>query len=465
MSHLFRPKRAPLISPTASAAVQPDVAVRTRARVTRRLIPYLMLAYLLAYLDRANVGVAKLQMQADLHLTDAVIGFGAGIFFLGYFLLEIPGALLVERWSARKWMARIMISWGIVASLTGFIGGAFFGSVSIQHQFYAARLLLGLAEAGFFPGIIVYLSHWFTSEDRSRAKAYFMMTQPLAIVVGVPLSRWILSAVHWNGLAGWRWVFVLEGLPCIAMGIVTLFYLTDRPSEAKWLSADEKKWLTGKLEAERRERAASHRVQLSEAFRNPQVFVLIAVYILVVSGNQALIFFFPSIANQMTSMSVPARTVVTILPYLCSMGGIFLNGWLAHRRQERRWHTAAPMLIAGCSLALAILSGGHLALVITFFCLAGAAAQAYLPVFWTLPTALLGSSAAAASIGLINSLGNLGGFIGPSTFGYLKTATGHFEAGLWFLVGCTLSAGLLATTIRVRPKRQIHNQMEHATET
>lgn len=433
--------------------------------MTRRLVPYLMLAYLLAYLDRANVGIAKLQMQTDLHLTDAVIGFGAGIFFLGYFVLEIPGALLVERWSARKWMARIMISWGVVASITGFIGNPIFGAIPVQHQFYAARLLLGLAEAGFFPGIIVYLSHWFTLEDRSRAKAYFMMTQPLAIVVGVPLSRWILEAVHWNGLAGWRWVFFLEGLPCVLLGVITLFYLTDHPSQAKWLSAEEKNWLTAQLQAERRERAAAHRVHIREAFRNPQVFVLIGVYILVVSGNQALIFFFPSIANQMTSMSVPARTLVTILPYLCSMVGIFLNGFLAHKDRDHRWHTAGPMLIAGCSLALAILSNGHLAYVIAFFCLAGAAAQAYLPAFWTLPTALMGSSAAAASIGLINSLGNIGGFIGPATFGYLKTATGHFETGLWFLVGCTLSAGLLATTIRTRRQPEVDNQMEHATET
>jgi ACS family tartrate transporter-like MFS transporter len=441
-------------------------AICTRSRVTRRVIPYLMLAYLLAYLDRANLGVAKLQMQADLHLTDAIIGFGAGIFFLGYFLLEVPGALLVERWSARKWLSRIMISWGIVAGLTGFIGTPAFSFLSLRHQFFTARLLLGLAEAGFFPGIIVYLSHWFSFEDRSRAKAYFMMTQPLAIVVGVPLSRWILETVHWHGLAGWRWVFILEGAPCVLLGIVTWFYLTDHPVDAKWLSAEEKIWLTSQLQEERRARTAAHRVRIIEAFRNRNVLLLIAVYILIVSGNQALIFFFPSITNQMTSMSISARTAVTILPYLCSMAGILLNGFSAHRRHEQRWHTAAPMLIAGCGLGLAVLFGDHIALAIAFFSLAGAASQAYLPAFWTLPTAFFGSSAAAASIGLINCLGNLGGFIGPFMFGYLKTATGHFNAGLWFLVACTLSAGLLATAIRSPAERQFNNQEKtNATET
>ncbi|HEX7361735.1 MAG TPA: MFS transporter [Bryobacteraceae bacterium] len=443
-----------------------EIAVRTRARITRRLIPFLMFAYLLAYLDRANLSIAKLQMQTDLHLTDAVIGFGAGIFFLGYFVLEIPGALLVERWSARKWLARIMVSWGIVATVTGFIGTSFFGGIPLRHQFYAARLLLGLAEAGFFPGIIVYLSHWFTFEDRSRAKAYFMMTQPLSIVIGVPLSRWILETVHWHGLAGWRWVFILEGLPCIVMGLVTLFYLTDLPSQAKWLSQEEKNWLEGELQKEREARTAAQRVRLIEAFRNKYVLLLIAIYILIVSGNQGLIFFFPSITNQMTSMSVAWRTAVTILPYIFGMAGIFLAGYSAHRRREHRWHTAAPILITGCGLALAILSGDHIALAIAFFCLAGAAARAYLPAFWTLPTAFFGSSAAAAAIGLINSLGSLGGFIGPSVFGYLKTKTGSFDAGLWFLVGCTVAAGLLSLTIPAGSRRQVNNQKEaNATKT
>src|SRR5580698_10497845 len=204
-----------------------------------------MFIYVLAYLDRANVGVAKLQMQQDLNFSDAVIGFGAGIFFLGYLLLDIPGSLIVERWSARKWIARIMVAWGLVAALMGFLGMPFFHSFQPVTQFYGLRLLLGIAEAGFFPGVIVYISHWYRLSDRARAKSYFMIAQPLAIALGVPVSRWILENVHWAGMAGWRWVFILEGLPPAAMGFVTLWYLTDRPSDAHWLAEGEKRWLNG----------------------------------------------------------------------------------------------------------------------------------------------------------------------------------------------------------------------------
>src|SRR5580704_6083024 len=217
----------PQAQTTPSAAADETLPVRTRKRVTRRLIPFLMFVYFLAYLDRANVGVAKLQMQKDLNFSDAVIGFGAGIFFVGYLLLDIPGSLIVERWSARKWIARIMVSWGLMAALMGWLGTPLFGSARPATQFYILRLLLGIAEAGFFPGVIVYLSHWFTAEERTRAKAYFMVTQPLAVALGIPLSRWILEHVGWFGLTGWRWVFILEGVPPVLMGLVTLWYLTD----------------------------------------------------------------------------------------------------------------------------------------------------------------------------------------------------------------------------------------------
>ena len=406
-----------------------------------------MLLYLFAFIDRANVGIAKLQMQGDLKLTDAMIGLGAGIFFLGYFLLEVPSTLIVERWSARKWLARIMISWGIVASATGFIGMPAFAHSSAIHQFYAARFLLGAAEAGFFPGVIVYLSHWFRPEDRARAKAWFMVTQPLSVVVGLPVSRWTLEVVHWQGLAGWRWVFLLEGLPCIFLGILAARYLTDHPVEAKWLPEDEKAWLIYGLQAERRARVAAGRVRISEAFHQRYTLLLIAIYFLVVTGNQGLLFFLPSITNEMKSMSVALRTLVTTLPYLCSICGILLNGYWANRTGEKRWHTALPMLISGTALSLALLSGDRLALVITFFCLAGAASQAYLPVFWTLPATFFGQFAAAATVGLVNSFGNLGGFAGPYVFGFLTTRTGNFRAGLGFLSASTLLAGVLATRI------------------
>ena len=425
---------------------------RTRKRVTRRLIPYLVFIYFLAYLDRANVGVAKLQMQGDLGFTDAVIGLGAGIFFVGYLLLDIPGSLIVERWSARKWIARIMVSWGMVAALMGFLGTPAFSAVHPITQFYGLRLLLGIAEAGFFPGVIVYLSHWYRAEDRARAKAYFMVTQPLAIAIGIPISRWILETVGWAGLAGWRWVFILEGIPPVIMGIVTLWYLTDRPKEAGWLVDDEKQWLMAQLKAEESVKVSAGRVRAIDALRHPQTFLLIAIFFLIVTGNQALIFFLPSIAETMKDTPVVIRTIAAGLPYACSAVGILLNGMWAHRTGALRWHTAVPMLATSVSLALAILadraSSGPGWLMMGLFCLAGFTSQAYLPAFFTLPTILLGRSAAATAVGLI-CLGNLGGLAGPWLFGYLKTVTGRFDAGLWVLAGCMLLAGTLATQIRV----------------
>lgn len=407
-------------------------------------MPFLILSYLLAYMDRANVGIAKLQMQSDLGFSSATIGFGAGILFLGYFLLEVPGTLIVERWSARKWFARIMISWGLIAALTSL--------VTTPRQFYICRFLLGAAEAGFFPGVVVYLSHWFRYEDRTRAKSWFMMSQPLSIVVGTPLSRWILDTVHWHGLHGWRWIFILEGIPSVVCGIVALFYLTDRVADARWLPADEKRWLARELQREADEKSAAGRTRIINAFRHWQTLLLIVVFFLVVAGNQSIHFFLPSIVENMKGLSVESQTVVMVLPYVCSMAGILLNGYSSNRTGERRWHTAAPMLLTGVALSLAILSGNHLALVIPLFCLVGFTFQAYLPPFWTLPTAYLGSAAAATAIGTINSLGNLGGFFGPSIFGYLKDATGHYEAGLWVLTACTFASGLLALQIRFQKR-------------
>jgi MFS transporter, ACS family, tartrate transporter len=426
------------------------VGERARRRVTRRLMPFLIGAYLLAYIDRANLGIAKLQMQGDLGFTDATIGFGAGIFFIGYFLLEIPGSLIVERWSARKWFARIMISWGLVAALTGFI--------TTPRQFYVSRFVLGAAEAGFFPGVIVYLSHWFRYEDRTRAKSWFMITQPLSVVVGTPLSRWILENIHWQGLDGWRWVFLLEGIPSILCGIMALYYLPDRVPQARWLSDEEKRWLTGELKKEEQQRSTAGRIEIVDAFRHPQTALLIAVFFLVVTGNQAILFFLPSITENMKGMSITWRTAVIVLPYLCSVGGILLNGFSSNRTGERRWHTAVPILMTAAALAFAILAGDRLALVIAFLGLLGFSFQAYLPPFWTLPTAYLGKSAAATAIGTINSFGNLGGFAGPYIFGYLKAATGRYEAGLWFLTGCMLTSGLLATRIRVGNSKKINDE-------
>jgi ACS family tartrate transporter-like MFS transporter len=437
---------------TAAAVSATDsVAERARRRITRRLLPYLLLLYLIAYIDRTNVGIAKLQMQGELGFTDAVIGFGAGIFFLGYFLLEIPGTLIVERWSARKWIARIMISWGIVAAMMGFIGFTPLNFMSTTNQFYSLRFILGLAEAGFFPGVIIYLSHWFRYEDRGRAKARFMIGIPIANVIGVPLSRAILENINWLGLPGWRWVYILEGIPSVILGIITIFYLTDRPQDAKWLPEDEKQWIMGELAREKEMKLAAGRGKFWDAFRNPQIILLMFIYFFAVTGNYGLTFFLPSIAENMQGLSIVSRTIITMLPYITCTIVILIVGRTSDRMNERRWHTVVPILLAAFGLGLSVVTANYIAIAVTCLCLAGLAPGAW-PAFWALPTAFLTGSAAATAVGLINSVGNLGGFIGPYAVGYLKTSTGSYAAGVWVLAGCSLFAALLA--IGLRPPRK-----------
>ena len=436
------PELTPLTSQDANS-----VGERARRRITKRLMPYLLLLYLIAYIDRTNVGVAKLHMQGDLGFTDAIIGFGAGIFFLGYFLLEIPGTLIVERWSARKWIARIMISWGIVAVLMGFINMPMLNFLSPVNQFYSLRFILGLAEAGFFPGVIIYLSHWFRYEDRAKAKARFMIGIPIATVIGIPLSRAILENITWLGLAGWRWVYILEGVPAIIFGVVTLFYLTDRPSQAKWLPEDEKQWIIAELEREKQTKLAAGRVSLWQGFKHPQVILLLTIYFFAVTGNYGLTFFMPSITENMSGMSVTWRTIVTTLPYVCCTIAILFCGRSSDRLKERRWHTAIPILVSALGMGISVLVADYAALVIAALCLAAMAPAAW-PSFWSLPSALLTGSAAAGAVGLINSVGNLGGFVGPYAVGFLRTSTGSFNAGVWVLAGCSFFAAILAMFLR-----------------
>jgi MFS family permease len=447
---------------SAAESTQLPVAERARRRITRRLMPFLLWLYFLAYIDRTNVSVAALQMrkplgEGGLGFTDAIIGTGAGIFFIGYFLLEIPGTLIVERWSARKWIARIMISWGIIAALMGLIGTPWMNFASHENQFYVLRFILGLAEAGYFPGIIVYLSHWFRYEDRAKAKSHFMIGLPIATMIGVPLSQAIMHNITWGGWEGWRWVFILEGIPSVIFGIVTLFYLTDRPSEAKWLPEDEKQWIMGELERERRQMMASGKDPLWEGIvkglMNPKTLLLSAVYIFIVTGYYGLTFFLPSITAKMKGTSVVTQTIITSLPYAFGLVAMLINSAHSDRTGERRWHTAWPMLFGGIALALAILSGDVLALVVAFLCLAGIGVHAYLPVFWTWPTKFLAASAAATAIGLINSFGNLGGYVGPKVVGYLSTEFGSYVPGMWFLVACIFIAGLLAALVKPPAKK------------
>jgi len=424
---------------------------RARRRITRRLMPYLLLLYLVAFLDRTNVAVAGLGMKKDLGFTEAIIGSGAGIFFLGYFLLEVPGTLIVERWSARKWISRIMITWGIVASAMGLIGLPFLGGMDHKSQFYGFRFLLGLGEAGFFPGVVLYLSHWFRYEDRARAKSLFMVSIPAATVISTPLSKFILNNVHWQNLAGWRWVFILEGIPAVILGLVTIFYLTDRPEQAKWLPDEEKAWIVGELARERATKIAIGGGDILRGLLNPRVLLLMVIYFFGVIGVYGIGFFLPAITKTMTDMPDGAQTAIATVPYVCGCVVMLLNARHSDKTGERRWHTVGPLLLASVSMALCVLSYGVRPLEIFFLCTLGAGLSTHLPVFWTHPTMRLTGSAAAVAIGLINSFGNLGGFVGPLIVGRLTTDTGSFRAGMWFLSGCLLLAAFLATFLKPEP--------------
>jgi MFS transporter, ACS family, tartrate transporter len=416
-------------SPSDSA-----VARSARARIARRLLPFLWLLYIIAFLDRVNVAYAGLQMTHDLGFSDRVFGVGAGIFFVGYVLLEIPGAIIVERWSARRWIARIMISWGIIT--------AFVGMVHTAHQFYVARFILGAAEAGFFPGVIVYLTHWFRYEDRAKAVAAFMAAIPLSNIFGSPLAGLILR-IHWFGLQGWRWLFILEGVPAVIFGVVTLFYLTDWPRQARWLPQDECDWITSELAAEKERKSAVRSYTIWQALYNRNVILVTTVYFLGVTGIYGFIIWFPTILKRASGLSTTTVTLLVSLPYLAAFGAMMLNAWLSDRARERRWHTAVPLFAAGILLILAIAADPHIWMQLVFFIFFAACVQAHQPTLWALPTALLGESAGAAAIGLINCLGNLGGFFGPFIIGYLATRTGSFTYGLAALVISLFLGGIV----------------------
>lgn len=410
-----------------------------RRRITRRLLPFLWLLYVIAFLDRVNVAYAALEMSHDLAFSDRVFGLGSGIFFLGYVLLEIPGTLIVERWSARRWIARIMISWGIVTSLVGW--------VHTPGQFYVARFFLGIAEAGFFPGIIVYLTHWFRREDRAKAVAAFMTAVPLSNIFGSPLAGQILR-IHWFGLQGWRWLFILEGIPAVIFGVVTLFYLTDWPRQAAWLPKEECEWITAELESEKQRKAALRSYTILEALRQRDVLLLALIYFMGSTGVYGFIFWFPTILKRASGLSTGAVTLLATIPYICALIAMLLIGWHSDRTQERRWHTAVTLFAAGVFLLLAIISGPNVWTQLVLLILFAALVNSFQPTFWTLPTTFLGESAAAASIGLINSIGGLGGFVGPTVMGYLSTRTGSFASGLIWLVVNLFLAGILVLCLR-----------------
>src|SRR5256714_2003362 len=408
--------------------------VPTIAKVSKRLVPFLIVCYFVAYLDRVNVGFAALTMNQDLGLSQTAFGFGAGIFFIAYFIFEVPSNLLLERFGARKWIARIMLSWGILSGAMAFIpsiGRA--TGLGNEYSFYLLRVLLGAAEAGFFPGIIFYLTLWFPAEYRARIVGYFMAAIPLSTVIGAPISGALLYLHGGLGLAGWQWLFIIEAVPAILLSGVVFFYLTDRPAEAAWLAPDERNWLAGRLETERRHRESVHSYTVMQSLVNPRVIGLSLVYFGAVATNYGLSFFLPQIVKAF-GLNAFLTTLVSAAPYVVGVIAMVWWGRRSDRLVERRFHAAFPLFVAAVGIAASTALDDP-TLKMLALCVAGFGIFACLPVFWTLPTAFLSGAAAAAGIAVINSIGNLAGFAGPFAMGWIKDTTGSYAGGLLLLAG------------------------------
>jgi len=420
----------------------PEFERATMQRVTWRLLPFLLLLYIISWLDRVNVGFAKLQMNTDLGLSDTAYGFGAGIFFLAYAACEIPSNLLLVRFGARRWIARIMITWGLISAGMMFVQG--------ELSFYAMRLLLGAAEAGFLPGIVYYLSQWFPRAQRAKAVSWFMIGIPLSIVFGGPLSGWLLGFEGHLGLHGWQWMFLAEGIPAVLLGFAVLVYLTEKPADAKWLTADQRDWLSKVIEAEHIEAQARHRVSVGEVLRHPTVWLLAAIMFCCQTGSYGLTLWVPTIVKGLSGFSNFEVGMISSLPYIAAAAGMVLIGRSSDRTGERFMHVAIPTAIGAAGFVATALFKSPVPAMIA---LAIAAVGDYgtRGPFWALPGKFLTGGAAAAGIALINAMGAVGGFIGPSAVGYLKDVSGNFESGLFLLAGILLIGSLLTLVLRQSP--------------
>lgn len=418
-------------------------------KISLRILPLVFLLYMIAFLDRANVAYAKLTMSASLGFSEAVYGLGAGLFFAGYFLLEIPGALIVQRFGARLWISRIMITWGMCTSLVGLSNTA--------KQFYAARFLLGVAEAGFFPGILVYLNEWFPARYKARALARYIMASPIALSIGGPIAGLILKA-EWFGLQGWRWVFILEGIPAIIIGIAIIFLMTDRPRRAHWLSPDEREWVLNQLAEEKRRKAAYGKISIWQALRHPAVLLLAAISFTANIGIQGFFLWLPTTVQRASGLSPYLASAVSGFPFATAVLGQFLFGWSSDHLQERVWHTAVPLALAGILFPITTYPCLPFRWLLFWLCMSSMMIYGYGPSFWTLPTLILGEAAAAAALGFVNIFSGLGGFVGPTVVGRVLAAGYSFSVGVGFLSTCFFTAGALTLALsrHVSIRKQQH---------
>ena len=419
-----------------------DIRDEVIGRVTRRLVPFAFLGYVVAYIDLVNIGFAESVLQHDLGLTDAQYGYGAGLFFVGYFLFEVPSNLILERVGARRWIARILIGWGIVS-----MGMIFVRDV---WTFYAARVLLGIAESGFFPGIILYFTYWIPAADRARTGALFMMAAPVAIIIGAPISNRLLTLHGALGLHGWQWLFLIEGLPAVLLGFVALRALTDRPGEAQWLTERQREWLTRTMDAEREHRAAVGHTSILRSLRSGRVWLLCGVYFLNTIVTYGIFLWLPKMLIEAAGGQQSfGLSIMTTLPFAAALVAMFLIGRHSDRTGERKYHVAACAMTAAVGLVLAVVFRNNLWLVVLSFTLSQIGQRSAQGVFWAIPPIFLGGAAAAACIGLINAIGNLGGAVGPSIMGALRQATGSYSQGLLVLASVLLIETAIVVSLRL----------------
>ena len=433
------------------------------SKIAWRLIPYMFLLYILAYLDRVNVGFAALEMQHDLHLSNTVYGTGAGIFFLGSALFDLPSNLMLGKVGPRKWIARIMISWGIIATAMMFARGPL--------SFYVLRFLLGVCEAGFFPGMILYLTYWFPSKERARAIAKFMTATSIAGVVGAPISGALLNLEGYGHLHGWQWLFLVEGIPSFLMGFSVLYLLKDKPDDANWLSIDEKIWLDAELERDRQEGGAAEKHHLLDAFKMPMVWLLAAICFFDQVGVYTVNLWMPLILNTFLHGASAASTSLSpsdashiarysTIPYVAAAIFTVAVGYSSDRTGERRWHIAGCLVLSAIGFAWA--GAAHsLAAELTAFTLAAIGYWSIMGPFWTLPTRVLGGQAAAGGVAIIMMISGAGGFIGPYLTGRLKDITHGFSGGLYTIAGLTLIAAAMCALIAKPRSASVANTLSH----